>query len=636
MPNYQNKTKDELINELKELHEECVSIKASYEKDIIVHKRSEEERRDSEEKWRKLVTTIPDYIALHDLDGRYLFLNHYAVGFSEKDVIGKTLYDFISEDSKEEYRLNFNKCIQTKQTQRFIYSAFGNEMAFRYYETYLVPLIEKKKIVSIMAIAMDITDRKQGEDALHLEKDNFRHSLDDSPLGVRIATIEGNTIYANKTLLDYYGYASLNELQKTPLKNRYTPESYIQAQNRKRHRKHNDFSISDYEVSIVRKNGKIRHLRVFRKEVLWDGVRQFQVIYNDITENKLAEDALRESEARFRSLFENSIIGISTASTDGRLLQANPAYARMYGFKSPEIMLAEVTNVGKLYAKPEDRKEIIQILSRNGFMEAKEVEVVRRDGSRFFVLVSACEIRDAEGKLLYNQATHIDLTERRKMEAELQNSKELLEKLNHRLNEIRENERAAISREIHDEVGQSMTALKLDLNRMYKYVNSDADAVKQLDGMVVLVSDTIKEVQRISSDLRPGILDDLGLAAAIEWYSEEFEKRTGIGCRISLDDSIQGDPQKDLVFFRVLQEALTNVIRHSDASSVSIKLYKSESGITMSIHDNGKGMLPEIAESVKSLGLIGMRERVRQLGGKIDISSKKGQGTKLTILIPFK
>jgi PAS domain S-box-containing protein len=733
----------------------------------------------------------------------------------------------------------------------------------------------------------DILERKQAGKALRLEKENFRHSLDDSSLGVRIVTLDGDTIYANKATLDLYGYDSLRELQETTLKNRYTSESYSQSLERKHQREHGDLITNNYEISIVRKDGKIRHLQVFRKEVLWDGVKQFQVIYNDITDRKMAEVALlkseelfrivisnapisifatnekgifilhegkalektgmksgenvgisaydlfselnvveyngeiingesvlnrvlsgeslsgftefngvyfdnqfvplrdlnkqvigligvatdvttnknaekarKESEAIFRSLFENSLIGISAASPEGKLLQANPAYVRMYGYESSEKMLAEVDNVEKLFVNPADRKEVLRILNKNGFMEAKEIEVIRRDGSRFFVLVSAREIRDLDGNLLYNQATHIDLTERRKyekkireasfyarnlieasidplvtisidgkitdvnltteqitgikrekligsdfadyftepgkarkgykivfskgvvkdypltiintsgqttdvlfnatlfkneagdiqgvfaaardiserkkMEEELRGSKELLEKLNQRLNEIRENERAIISREIHDELGQSLTALKLDLNWMYRYIGTKPEAKAKLEGMIEMISNTIKDVQRISSDLRPGILDDLGLAAAIEWYSEEFEKRTGIECRTSLDDSIQGDSQKDLVFFRVLQEALTNVIRHSEASSVSIKLYKSESGITMSIHDNGKGMLPEIAESVKSLGLIGMRERVRQFGGKIDISSKKGQGTMLTILIPSK
>jgi len=633
-----------------------------------------------------------------------------------------------------------------------LYCAIGNQVGMAIQNAWLHEVTQQ-----------ELTERKQAEEALKMEKENFRHSLDDSPLGVRIATKDGETIYANKTLLDFYGYDNLGELQKTPLKDRYTPESYALAQERKLQRERGDFSATDYEISIVRKDGEIRHLQVFCKEVFWDGVRQFQVICNDITERRQAEKAqreneelfrivvsntpisifatddkgifilhegkalekvgmkpgenvgvsaydlfsdlkvveyngnvisgksvlnrvlngknlsgftelnevhfdnqfvpildinnhvkgligvatdvtisqkmeetLRESEARFRSLFENSLIGISTASHDGKLLQANPVCARMYGYENPEMMLAEVTNVGKLYANTADRKEVLRILERKGFMEAKEYEVIRRDGSRFFVLVSACEIRDAEGKLLYNQATHIDLTERRKAVEEIRKSKKLLEDLHKHIDEIRENERTVISREIHDQIGQSLTALKLDLNRMDKYINTNPEAAVKLQGMIELISKTIKDVQRISSDLRPGILDDLGLAAAIEWYCDEFEKRTGIRYSLKLDDSIFGDSKKNLVFFRVFQEALTNVVRHANASAVTIKLRQSKQSTTMTIQDNGIGMHPGKAESAKSLGLIGMRERIRQFGGKIDILSEKGQGTKLTIFIPEK
>ncbi len=240
------------------------------------------------------------------------------------------------------------------------------------------------------------------------------------------------------------------------------------------------------------------------------------------------------------------------------------------------------------------------------------------------------------GSCFITQATHIDLTERKKADEEIKNSKKLLVDLYKHLDEIRENERASISREIHDQIGQSLTALKLDLNQMYKYINSNPEAETKLERMVGLISETIKDVQRISSDLRPGILDDLGLAAAIEWFTDEFEKRTGIKCRLKLDDSIVGDPKKNLIFFRVLQEALTNVIRHANASAVSIGLNQTKKGMTLAIRDNGIGIAIEKIESTKSLGLIGMRERVRQFGGKIDISSKEGHGTKLTISVPDK
>ena len=145
---------------------------------------------------------------------------------------------------------------------------------------------------------------------------------------------------------------------------------------------------------------------------------------------------------------------------------------------------------------------------------------------------------DNELHLMEIIASAIGVEESRKQaEEEIRKSKKLLEDLHKHLNEIRENERALISREIHDQIGQSLTALKLDLNWMHKYINTNPEAVAKLEGMIELVSNTIKDVQRISSDLRPGILDDLGLVSAIEWYCDEFEKRTGIKCNLKLDDS---------------------------------------------------------------------------------------------------
>ena len=140
----------------------------------------------------------------------------------------------------------------------------------------------------------DVINRKRVEEILHRTEENFRRSLDDSPLGVRIVSVEGETIYANRAILDIYGYDSVEELRTTPIKNRYTPQSYAEFKIRREKRKGDD-GPSGYEISIVRKDGEIRHLQVFRKEVLWDGEKQFQVIYQDITERKQAERNLIET-----------------------------------------------------------------------------------------------------------------------------------------------------------------------------------------------------------------------------------------------------------------------------------------------------------------------------------------------------
>ena len=154
---------------------------------------------------------------------------------------------------------------------------------------------ENGKPLSILGEGRNITERKQIEYELRASEENFRHSLDDSPLGVRISTIEGETIYANRAILDIYGYDSIEELKKTPLKERYTPESYAEFQLRKEKRLQGEFGPSEYEISIVRKNGEIRHLYVFRKEIFWNGKKQSQVIYQDITERKKAEEKLNET-----------------------------------------------------------------------------------------------------------------------------------------------------------------------------------------------------------------------------------------------------------------------------------------------------------------------------------------------------
>jgi PAS domain S-box-containing protein len=749
-------------------HPDFGKVYLSVHTNITKRKKVETALQESEELFRIVMSNAPISIFATDKNGIFILHEGKALkktGMKPGENVGVSAYDLFSDLKVVEHNVNVinGKSVLDRVLNGENISGI-TELNDVIFDNQFVPIFDINNDVNgLIGVSTDITANKKAEEGLLLEKENFRHSLDDSPLGVRIITLEGNTIYTNKTLLYFYGYDNLEELQKTPLKNRYTPESYLRSLERKRQREHGDFSDNEYEISIIRKNGEIRHLQVFRKEILWAGTRQFQVIYNDITRRKMAEKALQESEelfhivisnapisifatdekgifilhegkalektgmksgenvgvsaynlfydlkvvehngnvirgktvldrvlngedisgitelndvifdnqfvsirdingqvtgligvatditgsrkteaalrgseAIFRSIFENSLIGISISSTEGKLLQANVAYARMYGYENPEIMLKEVQDVGVLFAQPKQRKEVLRILRRNGFMEAKEFELIKKDGSRFFVLVSACEIRDINGRHLFNQTTHLDLSNRRKMEDELRNSRKLLEKLNQHLNEIRENERALISREIHDELGQSLTALKLDLNRMHKYVNSNSEAVIQLNCMIELVSNTIKDVQRISSDLRPGILDDLGLVSAIEWYCDEFEKRTAIKCSQKLENSDYNDPQINLTLFRVLQETLTNVIRHANASSVIINLHKTPKGTALAIKDNGTGIAPEKIQSAKSLGLIGMRERVKQFGGRVDISSEKGEGTQLIIFIPDK
>jgi PAS domain S-box-containing protein len=605
----------------------------------------------------------------------------------------------------------------------------------------------------------DITERKQAEEALQKSEKLLRIVITNAPISIFATNEKGIFILHEGKALEKTGmkpgdnvgvsaYELFSELNVVEHDGKVTNGKSVL------NRILNGESLSGFtELNGVHFDNQFVPLRDINDQVIG-----LIGVATDVTTSKKGEAALRESELRFRSLFENSLVGISLAHPCGGLLQVNNAYARMYGYEDPSELMSLIHDTNELYANPEERKEVIRILRAEGFMEAREFELIRRDGSHFFALVSACEIRDSEGKLLYNQATHIDLTERKKiekeihdaslyarnlieasldplvtisingkitdvnrateeisgikrenligtdfavyftepdkarkgyktvfskgkvkdyplsilhtngriidvlyngvlfkneagevqgvfaaarditerkkMESNLRNSKRSLEKLNQHLIEVRENERAAISREIHDRLGQSLTALKIDLSWLRWKMTGESEEGMKLNEMIELVNATSLDVHRISSELRPAIFDDLGLAAALEWYCEEFENRTGLKLQMEIEDLQTGNTIKDLAIYRVAQEALTNIIRHAGAKKVQIKLHKTKNDIVLTIQDDGVGISPDNIRSTKSFGLLGMFERAHQSGGHIEIKAHDTGGTSVKVFMP--
>jgi signal transduction histidine kinase len=204
------------------------------------------------------------------------------------------------------------------------------------------------------------------------------------------------------------------------------------------------------------------------------------------------------------------------------------------------------------------------------------------------------------------------------------------------LQTAREDERTAIAREIHDELGQALTALKIDLAWLAKRLFDEQDELKdKATGMSQLIDDTIQIVRRMSTEMRPGLLDDLGLAAAVEWQAQEFSERMGMACELHLDeDDLLLDRDPATALFRILQEALTNVARHAQASQVRVDLEGRADEVVLVVQDNGVGITPEQIADRHSLGLIGMRERARFWGGQVTFEGAAGRGTAVTARMP--
>lgn len=283
-------------------------------RDISDRKKMETELVKSEKRYRDIIKDMQEAYYEGDLAGRFTFINDAlckSIGYTAEEVIGKSYRNFQDEVTARKFYQAFNQVYKTGKPRQGIETVFtkkdGSLASFE-----ISALLRRDaygKPVGFAGVAIDVTVRKQAEEALRLSEENFRRSLDDSPLGARIVSVTGETIYANRTLLDIYGYPGVEELRATPTKERYTPESYQEFLERRQKRRQGEFVPSEYEVSIFRKDGEIRHLQAFRKEILWNGAPQFQILYNDITDRKKAEEEKQNLQERLNRAEKMEVLG---------------------------------------------------------------------------------------------------------------------------------------------------------------------------------------------------------------------------------------------------------------------------------------------------------------------------------------
>jgi len=609
----------------------------------VIHDITESERVMEElREYKKVVEGSQDLICVIDRSYRYLLVNAtYANrGTSKEDIVGLSCVEILGMDVFEQtVKKNLDRCFEGEALQyemKFIYPVMGERNLLVSY----FPIEGTEGVKAIATVIRDVTGRRKSKEALEESEEKFRLLFEESVDPV-ILMDRYTYVDCNEAALRVMGcsrkdqFVGLTPLDISP---EYQPDGRLSLE------KGHDIKaatmstgVNHFEWLHHTFSGKEFWVDVSQTVIPIQGKRLIYTVWRDISERKKTEEALKESEERYRTAIENSNDGVAI-TRNGLHVYVNRRFLEMFGYgKTEEVVDKPVGDV----IHPKDRQRIVEInLKRQtGEIPPSRVEFVaiRSDGSPIHLESSASAITygGEPASLHYLR----DITDRKKAEARLRDSRERLRALAARLQAIREEERARVAREIHDELGQALTCMKIDLWQIREESSLDPvdknAVLLKIEGLLGFIDATVDTMRRIASDLRPSILDDLGLIPAIEWQLSDFQRRTGIICAFRKPRSLVIDKGWSNALFRVFQESLTNIARHSEAEKAEITLWKTKGELVLAIRDNGKGIQESDVSGATSLGILGMRERVLPFNGHIHITGKPGKETRVTVRIPL-
>jgi PAS domain S-box-containing protein len=350
----------------------------------------------------------------------------------------------------------------------------------------------------------------------------------------------------------------------------------------------------------------------------------------DLTESRMTQSQLQNSLARWHSLVQNAPDTIMTLDRFGKIIFVNRP---VWGYSEDVLTGTSIFD----YVPEIEITKLQRCLNEVFRSETRsECEILKVEDNRqtWFMFSFGPAKEGAATASSLSTVLIRDISEQKLGAEILRASGDQLREFAARIDTVREEERTRVARELHDELGQLLTILKLDLAWMQGKLGR-SDLRKKMKAIIAHVDDTIGRVRRITSELRPFILDDLGLGPAIEWQAYEIQRRTGIRIQVISDaDSARLANEASAATFRVVQEALTNVVRHAEATRVRVTMKSQEHALKISIEDNGKGITEAQITDVKSLGIVGMKERIARIGGEFNIFSEPDKGTRLDMIIP--
>ncbi len=594
-------------------------------RDITERKYAEEALMESELKYRGLVDNSPDTIVIYR-DGKIEFVNNAAVNLlaagSKEDLIGKSVMQFVHPDYK-------NVVIERmkKVSMEGIPVPLINEKFIRFdgstvdVEVQSMPIMFQNK-QAVQMIIHDITERKQAIDALRRSENRFKTLFEKASDGILIMDAKGKIVSVNESFARMHGY-NVDELLSMSLRTLDTAEmarvlpkmiARVMAG-----------ETIHMDVDHYHKDGHIISLAISSSLIQVGNESYIQAFHTDITERKRA---LEEFQTTIKTTSDGFwIVDIDT----GKFLDVNESYCKMTGYSKSELLNMSIPDIEANESRQEVKKHSEQIEKKGNdtFITRHKA----KSGKLIDVEVSVTYSGNIKGRVFVFVR---DITERIKAEKEIKNTAIQLRQLTSHLQRVREEERKRIGREIHDELGQQLTAIKMDAAWVDKKTPEQEKEIKnKLKNIISLLDVSNLSVRKILSELKPAILDDGDLPEAMKWQNRQFTDSTGIPVEFDSTRTKGNIPQEIAnSLFRVYQESLTNIAKYAKAGKVSSSLISEDDNIVLRIQDDGKGFDTDTLVHKRTFGILGMKERVFSLNGKFKLSSAPGKGTKIKISIP--
>lgn len=606
-------------------------------RNVTNRKATEEALKDSEERYRMLFEHNPLPMFVYDEETyQFLAVNESAVthyGYTKDEFLNMTIMDIRPNEDIPDLKNLFKRQNTGMRRVGVWRHILKNGVIINVDVTTHAITFDGRP--ARIVLADDVTAKVKAENALRESEEKYRIIVETANEGILLIDEKQTVTFVNSKLADIVGYKR-DELKGKRVIDFVFEEDIKRAES---YIKDNMEGLkAEFKFKLKHRDGSERWVSVNAVPV-FDGPGRYTgglALITDITEQRKAEAEHHRLNELLRSLINYSPLGVIILDKDGNTELWNPACERMFGWSRKEVQGKKLPFITP--DKAEEHLELRNTIMKGESFTDREVVRLSKDGKKFNLSISAAPLFDSDHKPIGISSFLIDVTEKKKSEREREKlfkqitaARNRLKILSSKLISVQETEKRNISRELHDEIGQMLTAIKIDVQRIRLDPDSP-DTASTVNDCSKLVESTISVVRNLSLELRPAIIDDLGLAASLRWYLDRFQQRTGIKVKTEFEKTLDPlPPECAITFFRICQEALTNIAKHAEAGYVKVSLKQNKSFIVLMIEDDGSGFDTQKAlrDAVrgKSLGLISMQERTELLGGKFSIKSIKGSGT---------